>query len=207
VTLGVFASGLGLVWLLGGGSGKSTGPAADRTFVFALNDTASRASVRSPWQLGHMTPQDDKVELTLVGSCATAHLYAYLSTGWDHGPLNAASLILGTQLHPRTGPAPRIVRHNATSAVLVNTQSGRGVAVRRAGPRNYNALVVEWQTTKACQGNDRNRAARELGHLFESFAVVREDSAPTARLELVSTGTPWVRQASVAPDTRARGGA
>jgi hypothetical protein len=170
VTLGVFASGLGLVWLLGG-SDKGT-QAADRTFTFPLNETARQASVRSPWRLGHMTPQDDKVELTLVGSCATAHLYAYLSTGWDHGPVNAASLILGTQLHPSTGPAPRVVRHDARSAILVLTQTGRGVVVQEAGPRNYNALLVEWQTTRACQGSDRSRAARELGRLFDSFKVL-----------------------------------
>ena len=173
MTIGVFASGLALVWLLGGGSRKNEFPAnGERTFTFPLNSTSSTVSVRSPWRLGHMTPQDDEVELTLVGKCATAHLYAYLSTGWDHGPLNAASVILGTKLHPTSGPTPKVVRHDVSSAVVVITESGRGVVVQEASPRNYNTLLVQWQTTRACAGNERNRAARELGRLFESFRVV-----------------------------------
>jgi hypothetical protein len=179
VTIGVFASGVALVWVLGG-SGKHRGaPVGDHTFTFPLNATNSRVSVRSPWHLGHMTPQDDEVELTLVGRCATAHLYAYLSTGWDHGPLNAASVILGTRLHPTSGPAPRVVRHDASSAVVVITESGRGVVVQEASPRNYNTLVVEWQSTRSCVGEDRDRAARELGRLFESFRVIGPRLAPT----------------------------
>ncbi|HKR98990.1 MAG TPA: hypothetical protein VJU79_05700 [Candidatus Dormibacteraeota bacterium] len=174
MTLGVFASGLGLVWLLGGGAKQNRGAQAggERTFTFPLNSTSSTVSVRSPWRLGHMTPQDDEVELTLVGKCATAHLYAYLSTGWDHGPLNAASIILGTKLHPTSGPTPRVVRHDASSAVVVITESGRGVVVQEASPRNYNTLLVQWQTTRGCVGNERTRAARELGRLFDSFTVV-----------------------------------
>jgi hypothetical protein len=177
VTLGVFASGLALVWLLGRGSGEEPVRSANRTFTFPLNSTHSRVSVRSPWRLGHMTPQDDEVELTLVGSCATAHLYAYLSTGWDHGPLNAASVILGTKLHPKSGPTPRVVRHDASSAVVVIAATGRGVVVQEASPRNYNTLVVQWQTTRRCVGNDRTRAARELGGLFESFKVIESGLA------------------------------
>ena len=175
MSLGVFASGLALIWLLGGGgsSRNITQPTGgDRTFTFPLNSTHSRVSVRSPWRLGHMTPQDDEVELTLVGSCATAHLYAYLSTGWDHGPLNAASVILGTKLHPKSGPKPRVVRHDASSAVVVITAIGRGVVVQEASPRNYNTLLVQWETTKGCVGSERTRAARELGRLFESFTVI-----------------------------------
>ena len=175
VTLGVFASGLALIWLLGGGGSSENQGApigGERTFTFPLNSTHSRVSVRSPWRLGHMTPQDDEVELTLVGSCATAHLYAYLSTGWDHGPLNAASVILGTKLHPKSGPRPRVVRHDASSAVVVITESGRGVVVQAASPRNYNTLLVQWETTKGCVGSERTRAARELGRLFESFRVI-----------------------------------
>jgi hypothetical protein len=178
VTIGVFASGVALVWVLGGSGKHHRTPAGERTFTFPLNATASKVSVRSPWRLGHMTPQDDEVELTLVGSCATAHLYAYLSTGWDHGPLNAASVILGTKLHPRSGPKPRVVRHDASSAVVVITESGRGVLVQEASPRNYNTLVVQWQTTRACVGEDRTRAARELGRLFESFRVIGPGLAP-----------------------------
>jgi hypothetical protein len=177
VTLGVFASGLALVWLLGRGSGEEPVRSANRTFTFPLNSTHSRVSVRSPWRLGHMTPQDDEVELTLVGSCATAHLYAYLSTGWDHGPLNAASVILGTKLHPKSGPTPRVVRHDASSAVVVIAATGRGVVVQEASPRNYNTLVVQWQTTRRCVGSDRTRAARELGALFESFRVIESGLA------------------------------
>jgi hypothetical protein len=179
VTIGVFASGVALVWVLGGSGKHHRTPAGERTFTFPLNATASKVSVRSPWRLGHMTPQDDEVELTLVGSCATAHLYAYLSTGWDHGPLNAASVILGTKLHPTSGPRPRVVRHDASSAVVVITESGRGVVVQEASPRNYNTLVVQWQTTRACAGEDRNRAARELGRLFESFRVIGPRLGPS----------------------------
>jgi hypothetical protein len=192
VTIGVFASGLALVWLLGGGDGSTGGKkdeaaaGGERTFTFPLNQTRSRVSVRSPWRLGHMTPQDDEVELTLVGSCATAHLYAYLSTGWDHGPLNAASVILGTTLHPKSGPKPRVVRHDDSSAVVVITESGRGVVVQAAAPRNYNTLLVQWQTTKGCVGNERIRTARALGRLFDSFQVIDSGMAKSgiARLPI-----------------------
>ena len=185
MTIGVFASGVALVWVVGGRGKKHHGaPVGDHTFTFPLNATDSKVSVRSPWRLGHMTPQDDEVELTLVGSCATAHLYAYLSTGWDHGPLNAASVILGTKLHPRSGPMPRVVRHDASSAVVVITESGRGVVVQQASPRNYNTLVVQWQSTRACVGEDRNRAGRELGRLFESFRVIGPRLAPVGSAEL-----------------------
>jgi hypothetical protein len=127
-----------------------------------------------------MTPQDDEVELTLEGKCATAHLYAYLSTGWDHGPLQTATVILGTPLHPVAGPAPRIVRHDANSAIVVLSPSGRGVIVQRASPRDYNTLLVEWQGKSGCTRVERGRAARELGRLFETFRVKDAQAVPTS---------------------------
>jgi hypothetical protein len=175
VTLGVFLSGLAVVWVLGdgkAGAGSADGQGHDRLFTFPLNSTPSRVSVRSPWKLGHMTPQDDQVELTLVGTCVTAHLYAYLSTGWDHGPLNAAALILGTPLHPTVGPPPRVVRHDGNSAIVLERASGRGVLVTRAAPRDFNALLVDWHSEGTCSASARNRTARELGRLFETFRVM-----------------------------------
>ena len=171
VTLGVFLGGLALVWALGGESGRTARASSDRIFTFPLNSTSRLVSVRSPWRLGHMTPQDDQVELTLVGKCATAHLYAYLSTGWDHGPLNAASLILGEPLHPPFGPPPRVVRHNANSALLISSSHTRGVLVLRASARDYTTLTVEWQGTGGCTKAERGRASSELGRLFDTFKV------------------------------------
>lgn len=178
MTLGVFLGGLALVWVVGGGSSRGrSSNASDRTFTFPLNQTSRQVAVRSPWRLGHMTPQDDEVELTLVGRCATAHLYAYLSTGWDHGPVNAASVILGTGLHPISGPPPYVVRHDATSAILLERATQRGVLVQQAAPRDYNTLLVEWQATNHCGGGERGRAGRELARLFESFRVIKADPA------------------------------
>jgi hypothetical protein len=172
VTLAIFVAGLTLVWLLTNGGGAGAGrQTREQTFTFPLNSTHGTVSVRSPWRRGHMTPQDDEVELTLEGSCATAHLYAYLSTGWDHGPLDAASVILGTPLHPSVGAAPRVVRHDASSALVISRESGRGVLVLRAAPRDFDTLLVDWQGKGGCSAADRGRAARELGGLFDTFRV------------------------------------
>jgi hypothetical protein len=174
VTLGVFLGGLALVWFTGGGANhkRTAGSQSrERLFTFPLNSTKKTVSVRSPWRRGHMTPQDDQVELTLEGGCATAHLYAYLSKGWDHGPLNAAAVILGTPLHPAVGAPPRVVRHDKNTAVVVSRQSGRGVLVTRAAPRDFNALLVDWNAKKGCSGTAMNRDARELGRLFETFRI------------------------------------
>src|SRR6266516_2222339 len=92
LTLGVFLGGLGLVYALSGGGGSGS---REHPFRFPLNNTVRRAQVLSSLRLGHLTPQDDRVELTLEGSCVTTHLYAYLSRGWDHGPVDAAAVILG----------------------------------------------------------------------------------------------------------------
>jgi hypothetical protein len=188
VTLGVFLGGLGLVWVASGG--KSHGSSAraeggDQLFVFPLNSTKSTVSVRSPWRRGHMTPQDDQVELTLEGNCATAHLYAYLSTGWDHGPLNAAAVILGTPLHPKVGSPPTVIRHDADSALVLSRGSGRGVLVTRATRRDYNALLVDWHGKTGCSPSARGRAARELGRLFDTFRVTgQSDITPTGSASL-----------------------
>jgi hypothetical protein len=171
VTLGVFLGGLALVWVLTSGHKSSNDRAVEQVFTFPLNSTSKTVSVRSPWKRGHMTPQDDQVELTLEGSCASAHLYAYLSKGWDHGPLNAASVILGIPLHPSVGEPPRIVRHDANSAIVVSRTSGRGVLVVRAAPRDFDTLLIIWQTKGRCNASDLGRAARELGRLFETFKV------------------------------------
>jgi hypothetical protein len=172
VTLGVFLGGLALIWILTDGHKSSTAQPVERVFTFPLNSTSKRVSVRSPWKLGHMTPQDDQVELTLEGGCATAHLYAYLSKGWDHGPLNAASLILGIPLHPGFGtPPPRVVRSDSNTAILLSRTSGRGVLVTRAAPRDFNALLINWEDKRGCSAGDLRRAGRELGRLFETFRV------------------------------------
>jgi hypothetical protein len=172
VTLAVFLVPLAaLLVFTGGHHAQSRAASAERVFTFPLNSTSRTVSVRSPWRRGHMTPQDDQVELTLEGRCATAHLYAYLSTGWDHGPLDAASVILGTPLHPAMGVPPRVVRHDANSALVLSRTSGRGVLVTRAAPRDYNTLLVEWQSKGACSAADRGRAARDLGRLFDTFRV------------------------------------
>jgi hypothetical protein len=180
VTLGVFLGGLALVWALtSGGGSHSSSQSADKVFTFPLNSTSETVSVRSHWKLGHMTPQDDQVELTLEGTCASAHLYAYLSKGWDHGPLNAASIILGIPLHPPFGAPPRIVRSDANTAILLSRTSGRGVLVTRAAPRDFDALLVNWETKGGCNARDLGIAARELGRLFETFKVGGRSGAVT----------------------------
>lgn len=191
VTLGVFLGGFALLWLIGGDKRSDTSrpsiQAREQVFTFPLNSSKSTVSVRSPWGRGHMTPQDDQVELTLEGSCATAHLYAYLSTGWDHGPLNAAAVILGTPLHPKVGSPPMVVRHDADSALVLSLGSGRGVLVTRASPRDFNALLVDWHSKQGCSPTARGRAARELGRLFETFRVMTPDitSGRSASLEIL----------------------
>lgn len=189
VTLGIFLGGLAAIWFTGGGgrAGKGDSQVRERVFLFPLNSTEQKVSVRSAWKLGHMTPQDDQVELTLEGSCATAHLFAYLSTGWDHGPLNAASIILGTPLHPAVGAPPRIVRHDKDSAVVLARDSSRGVLVTRAAPRDFDALVVDWHAKSGCTHDALNRTARELGRLFETFRIETPDSTVpgSARLDVV----------------------
>ena len=181
VTLGIFLGGLTLVWAL---SGQSRGRAAvltrDQVFTFPLNSSRQRVSVRSHWRRGHMTPQDDAVELTLEGTCATAHLYAYLSTGWDEAPVSTAAVILGTSLHPAQGPPPRVVRSTSQSAIVLSLTTQRGVLVERAAPRDYNALVVEWQAKQGCNSSAQTSARRELGRLFETFRVIGEHAAATA---------------------------
>lgn len=169
LTLGVFLGALGLVYALGTKGAEGN---ADRWFTFPLNETSHKAQVRSSWKLGHLTPQDDQVELTLEGRCVTAHLYAYLSTGWDHGPANAASLILGSPLHPAIGPGATLVREDASSAIVVSSAQQRGVLVRQAGPRDYNALLVEWQARRGCNARVMRDSSRELGRLFETFRIL-----------------------------------
>jgi hypothetical protein len=192
VTLGVFLGGLALAWALTDGGNKaetrSSVQLRDQVFTFPLNSTRNtRVSVRSHWRRGHMTPQDDQVELTLEGSCVTAHLYAYLSTGWDHGPLNAAAVILGAPLHPKVGSPPRVVRHDANSALVLSPVSGRGVLVTRASPRDFNALLVDWNKKKGCGLKALGREARELGRLFETFHVMTPGATTgrTAGLEIL----------------------
>ena len=189
VTVGVFLGGLAVVWLTGGGKRDSGGGVAahEQVFTFPLNSSGKTATVRSVWRRGHMTPQDDEVELTLEGNCASAHLYAYLSKGWDHGPLNAAAVILGTPLHPAAGAPPRVVRHDKNSAVVLSRESGRGVLVIRAAPRDFNTLLVNWDAKGRCSGVDRNGAARELGHLFETFRVMTPQPplSGSAKLEVL----------------------
>jgi hypothetical protein len=99
--------------------------------------------------------------------------------------VNAASVILGTDLHPTSGPPPNVVHHDATSAILLVRATQRGVLVQQAGPRDYNALLVEWQATHNCGSSERGRTARELGRLFESFRVINP-GAPAPRAAGVS---------------------
>lgn len=179
VSLGVFLGALALVWVLTSGHKSSREASVDKVFTFPLNSTPDTVSVRSHWRLGHMTPQDDQVELTLEGTCATAHLYAYLSQGWDHGPLNAASIILGIPLHPPFGAPPRIVRSDANTAILLSRTSGRGVLVTRAAPRDFDALLISWETKGGCNARDLGITARELGRLFETFKVGGRSGAVT----------------------------
>jgi hypothetical protein len=80
LTLGVFLGGLALVYALGGRSGGS-GDRGEQVFRFRLNNTVRKAQVLSTLSLGHLTPQDDEVELTLQSRCLTTHLYAYLTKG------------------------------------------------------------------------------------------------------------------------------
>jgi hypothetical protein len=171
LTLGIFLGGLALVYVLGGahGSGRST---SEQAFRFPLNNTIHKAQVLSTLQLGHLTPQDDAVELTLESRCLTAHLYAYLSNGWDHGPVDAAALILGTPLKSSSGHVSKLVRADPSSALVIDTTVGRGVLVKQATPRSFNTLLVEWQGRGRCTGGERTTAARQLGRLFETFQVL-----------------------------------
>jgi hypothetical protein len=169
LTLGIFLGGLALVYGLGARSGRQNG---ERAFRFPLNDTVRQVQVRSTLRLGHLTPQDDKVELTLDGRCLTAHLYAYLSRGWDHGPVDAAATILGTPLHSSTGVVSQLVRHDAGSALVIDVSSGRGVLVEKAAPRDFTTLLVEWESARVCSQSDRKTGARQLGRLFDTFRVL-----------------------------------
>jgi hypothetical protein len=173
VTLGVFLGGLALVWILTEGHTSSTAPSAERVFTFPLNSTTKTVSVRSPWKLGHMTPQDDQVELTLESACLTTHLYAYLSNGWDHGPVDAAALILGTPLKAAAGQhVSKLIRHDARSALVIDTPLGRGVLVTKASRRSFNTLLIEWEGRGNCNPLERRNARVQLGRLFDTFRIV-----------------------------------
>ena len=169
LTLGIFLGGLALVWTLGRGHSR---PTREQAFTFPLNNTIRHVQVRSTLQLGHLTPQDDRVELTLGDGCLTAHLYAYLSNGWDHGPVNAAALILGTPLHSNSGPVARLVRHDAASALVIDGLGGRGVLVEQAAPRAFTTLLVEWTREGRCTTSQLRDGSRKLGHLFDTFRVL-----------------------------------
>jgi hypothetical protein len=170
LTLGVFLGGLGLVYALGG---HGAGRRGERPFRFPLNNTLSQAQVLSSLELGHLTPQDDQVELTLESRCVTTHLYAYLSRGWDHGPVDAAAVILGVPLRSPSGHVSKLVRHDAASALVVDATVGRGVLVQQASPRNFNTLLVEWQGQRGCNASQRRAGARAIGRLFDTFQVLQ----------------------------------
>jgi hypothetical protein len=173
LTLGIFLGGLALVYAIGPGhASRRTSPGVEHAFRFPLNNTARLVQVFSSLQLGHMTPQDDKVELTLQSRCLTAHLYAYLSTGWDHGPVNAAAVILGTPLHSSDEPVATLIRHDADSALVIDSLEGRGVLVVRASPRQFDTLLVQWEGKRGCSASDRGVGSRQLGRLFDTFRVL-----------------------------------
>ena len=170
LTVGVFVGALGLVYALGGG--HSTSKPSERPFRFPLNNTVRQAQVLSSLRLGHLTPQDDKVELTLEGGCLTTHLYAYLSRGWDHGPVDAAAVILGVPLRSSSGHVATLIRHDAGSALVIDRTLGRGVLVQQASPHNFNTLLVEWQARSGCSASQLRTGARQLGRLFDTFQVL-----------------------------------
>jgi len=174
LTLGVFLGGLALVYVLGGGGGQAK-PAvqSEHAFRFPLNNTMHKAQVLSTLHLGHLTPQDDQVELTLESPCLSTHLYAYLSNGWDHGPVDAAAVILGTPLKAPAGQhVSKLIRHDARSALVIDTPVGRGVLVTKASRRSFNTLLVEWQGRGNCSPRQRRDAAVQLGRLFDTFQIV-----------------------------------
>jgi hypothetical protein len=174
LTLGIFLGGLALVYVLGGGGGKEEAAIqAEHAFRFPLNNTMHKAQVLSTLHLGHLTPQDDQVELTLESSCLTTHLYAYLSNGWDHGPVDAAAVILGTPLKAAAGQhVSKLVRHDARSALVIDTPIGRGVLVTKAARRSFNTLLIVWQGRGGCTPRERRNAAVQLGRLFDTFRIV-----------------------------------
>jgi hypothetical protein len=174
LTLGVFLGGLALVYALGGGGGSS-GNHGERPFQFRLNNTVRHAQVRSSLHRGHMTPQDDEVELTLQSGCLTTHLYAYLSNGWDHGPVDAAALILGVPLRSNSGHVSHLIRHDSGSALVVDANLGRGVLVTQATPRSFNTLLVEWAGRGGCSDRERQASSRQVRRLFDTFQVVDKD--------------------------------
>lgn len=171
LTLGVFLGGLALVYALGGGGG--TTPVSERQFRFPVNNTLLHARVVSSLRLGHLTPQDDQVELTLENECVSAHLYAYLSKGWDQGPVDTAALILGTPLVSDTGVESTLVRHDARSALVMDPWGSRGVLVERVGPRDFDALLIELESRRGCSQSQRQAGSREFRHLFDTFQVLR----------------------------------
>ena len=170
LTLGVFLGGLGLVHALGGGGG--TTPLSERRFSFPLNNTRQQVRVLSSMRLGHLTPQDDEVELTLQNDCVTAHLYAYLSKGWDHGPVDAAALILGTPLVSDTGIESTLIRHDARSALVFAPREDRGVLVEKVGRRDFDTLLIELDSRRDCSQGQLRAGSREFRHLFGTFRVL-----------------------------------
>jgi hypothetical protein len=173
LTLGIFLGALALLYALGGHGSRSTPEyPSEHVFRFPLNNTVRKAQVVSTLHLGHLTPQDDEVELTLESRCLTTHLYAYLSNGWDHGPVDAAAVILGTPLKSTTGHVATLVRHDVGSALVIDDLVGRGVLVQQATARSFNTLLVEWQGHGSCNNGDRRTAARQVERLFDTFQVL-----------------------------------
>jgi hypothetical protein len=173
LTLGIFLGGLALVFVLGAGGKTKPSVQSEHAFRFPLNNTMHKAQVLSTLHLGHLTPLDDQVELTLESSCLTTHLFAYLSNGWDHGPVDAAALILGTPLKAAAGQhVSKLIRHDAASALVIDTPLGRGVLVEQASRRSFNTLLVEWQSRGNCDPRQRRDAAVQLGRLFDTFQIL-----------------------------------
>ena len=178
LTLGIFLGGLALVYALGGRRGGDSDQ-GEHVFRFPVNNTMRQAQVLSTLRLGHLTPQDDEVELTLESSCLSTHLYAYLSNGWDHGPVDAAALILGTPLKAASGQhVSKLIRHDGASALVIDVALGRGVLVRQATPHSFNTLLVEWQGRGACSRSARRNAAVQVGRLFDTFRILQRKDLP-----------------------------
>jgi hypothetical protein len=143
-------------------------PSRMRWVSFPLNNTAQHVVVRSSWTRGHMTPQDDQVELTLDGQCFSLHLYAYLSRNWTSGPVDTAKMILGRQ---PSEPIAAGVQGRDSGFALAPLRRAAAL-VRRSGQRDYDALVAQWERRGSCRGAALRREIGDLTGTLASFKVL-----------------------------------
>jgi hypothetical protein len=133
-----------------------------------VNKTSLRATVRSPWALGHINPKQDAVGLTLVSTCLTAAYYAYLSRNWTQPAQQVAADVLAVAAFELEPANIAVVDGDHDKALVMDQAKGAAALVVRATPSDFYTLVTMWRG-RGCQPSAVER--RELSDSIRSFKV------------------------------------